>query len=132
MFIYRVDNLDKLKENGGFHNKFVKIGYSPSFDSDRTIPRLYFFKNEPEKLPGDFQTLEDYLLEGAWGGNLPERVFPIRFLALNKEYFLDKEWFDGQFAYYYQFNKDEPKKIIVSINNIEYYDKNTKEWIKII
>lgn len=44
----------------------------------------------------------------------------------------DKEWSSNQISYYYEFNKDEPQKIIVSIDDIEYYDKNKKEWIKVI
>lgn len=38
MFIYRVENLEALRTRGGFFNDFIKLGYSPSFKSDKNIP----------------------------------------------------------------------------------------------
>lgn len=147
MFIYRVENLEELKTRGGFYNNYTKIDYSASYKGDKSIPRLYFFKDMPEKLESYYdnniinylESLADdqdayHKIKKPYGEKLREKYFyPIRFKSLPNfiEHF-DKEWSSNQILYYYEFNKDEPQKIIVSIDNIEYYDKNKKEWIKII
>lgn len=128
MFLYRVENLEALKARGGFYNNFTGIGYSPSFKGDKSVPRLYFFKDEVNKLSPFFVSIEAFLENEA---KLQKDFYPVRFKSLpNLEEYLDKEW-SPEIAYYYEFSKDEPQRLIVSIEDIEYWDKEAGQWKKL-
>lgn len=128
MFLYRVENLEALKARGGFFNDFTGIEYSRSFNGDKSVPRLYFFKDEVNKLKPLFISIEAFLENEA---KLQKDFYPVRFKSLpNLEEYLDEEW-SPKIAYYYEFSKDEPKKLIVSIEDIEYWDKEIAQWKKL-
>lgn len=128
MFLYRVENLEVLKARGGFFNDFTGIEYSRSFNGDKSVPRLYFFKDEVDKLKPLFISIEAFLENEA---KLQKDFYPVRFKSLpNLEEYLDEEW-SPKIAYYYEFSKDEPKKLIVSIEDIEYWDKEIGQWKKL-
>ena len=61
MFLYRVENLEVLKARGGFFNDFIGIEYSRNFNGDKSVPRLYFFKDEVDKLKPLFMSIEAFL-----------------------------------------------------------------------
>ena len=134
MFLYRVENLEALKARGGFYNDFTGIGYSPSFKGDRSVPRLYFFKDEVDKLKPLFISIEAFLENVAKQQNLVYKskdFYPVRFKSLpNLEEYLDEEW-SPKISYYYEFIKNEAQKLIVSIEDIEYWDKNFAKWKKL-
>ena len=138
MFLYRVENLEDLKARGGFLNDFTGIEYSRSFNGDKSVPRLYFFKDIIENFIGYLEYLaneQDNLLKikQPYKKKLCSKYFyPVRFKELlNYKENFDEEWSSPKIAYYYEFSKDEPKKLIVSIEDIEYWDKEVGKWKKL-
>lgn len=122
-FLYRVDILEKLKETGGFRNDFTKIIHSKTFSQKKGLPRLYFFKNEINKL-WRFSTIEEFLKSQSYGG-----ACPIRFRSLpNLKEHIDEEFHVYKNAYYYEFDKNDPPRIVVSIDDIQYWDENLFQW----
>ena len=137
MFLYRVENLEALKTRGGFYNNFTNIYYSPSFMGDKSVPRLYFFKDIIENFIGYleyFASEQDklYKIKQPYKKKLCSKYFyPVRFKSLpNLEEYLDEEW-SPKISYYYEFIKNEAQKLIVSIEDIEYWDKEIAQWKKL-
>lgn len=135
MFLYRVENLEDLKARGGFFNDFTGIEYSHSFNGDKSVPRLYFFKDVIKNFIGYleyFASEQDdfYKIKQPHKKYVTNIFYPIRFKSLNLEEYLDKEW-SPEIAYYYEFSKDEPQRLIVSIEDIEYWDKEVGQWKKL-
>lgn len=129
MFLYRLENLEVLKARGGFLNDFTNINYLPTYKGDKSVPRLYFFKNDKEQLAAASQkSIEAYLESIIYKND----IYPVRFKELlNYKENFDEEWSSPEIAYYYEFSKDEPKKLIVSIEDIEYWDKEVGQWKKL-
>ena len=138
MFLYRVENLEALKARRGFFNNFTDINYLPTYKGDRSVPRLFFFKDIIENFIGYLEYLaneqDNFLkIKQPYKKKLCSKYFyPVRFKELlNYKEVFDEEWNFPKIAYYYEFSKDEPKKLIVSIEDIEYWDKEIGQWKKL-